>query len=201
MRAFLALQFTISGILGIPNSGQWERVDKQGDISNLNYCVLYPSYLFPFHADGLWQEWSPFSLCSVSCGTGGKMQRHRRCGIPKLGGERICAKDGQPRKEIQDCPSFLECPGSTYIRAVELFMSRIVLYEVQDTYTAISNCKEPCLSFCLCSMLSQWRLAKLGTFWPLLCHLWLWGHDSEKQKLQPSKIWGRENLCIRRSAQ
>ena len=59
--------------------------------------------------NGGWGEWSEFSPCSKTCGSGGIQKRHRYCNspVPKYGGKQ-CVGD---KKEIKPCDGYVQCPG------------------------------------------------------------------------------------------
>lgn len=54
---------------------------------------------------GAWEEWSPWSLCSVTCGRGART-RTRHCAAPRRGGK---ACEG-PELQAKPC-SIATCPG------------------------------------------------------------------------------------------
>lgn len=68
----------------------------------LSVCLLGP---WPTLVDGVWNEWSSWSLCSASCANG-TMQRTRECNGPSYGGSE-CRGEW-----LETVHCFLgECPG------------------------------------------------------------------------------------------
>ena len=61
-----------------------------------------------FLVDGDWSEWSNWSICSSSCGSGSKL-RHRKCTnpVPSYGGLSCFGNSD----DYADCTAPLDCPG------------------------------------------------------------------------------------------
>lgn len=64
---------------------------------------------------GVWEEWSPWSLCSVTCGRGSRT-RTRRCVAPRHGGK---ACEG-PELQAKSC-NIASCPGQYLPLSLLLF--------------------------------------------------------------------------------
>ena len=69
---------------------------------------MFLSSCFPVH--GGWNNWSPFSTCSVSCG-GGSQSSFRSCinPVPQFGGN-ACDGNAELRQPCNEHP----CPGNEY---------------------------------------------------------------------------------------
>ena len=63
-----------------------------------------------FSVDGVWGEWGPYGVCSVTCGGGGTRTRSKTCTTPQNGGN-PCV--GNPPEETEECNNQL-CPGKLY---------------------------------------------------------------------------------------
>lgn len=61
----------------------------------------------PRAVDGAWDEWTPWSLCSSTCGRGYR-DRTRTCKLPKNGGEPCRG----PTRQTKFC-NIAVCPGDT----------------------------------------------------------------------------------------
>lgn len=66
---------------------------------------MAPFLCCPCAVDGAWDEWTPWSLCSSTCGRGYR-DRTRNCKTPKNGGEPC---EGFP-KQTKFC-NIAVCPG------------------------------------------------------------------------------------------
>lgn len=60
---------------------------------------------YPLAVDGAWDEWTPWSLCSSTCGRGYR-DRTRTCKMPKNGGEPCRG----PSRQTKFC-NIAVCPG------------------------------------------------------------------------------------------
>lgn len=69
------------------------------------YLVTWAEFFVLFSVDGAWDEWSPWSLCSSTCGRGYR-DRTRTCKQPQNGGEPCKG----PIKQTKFC-NIAVCPG------------------------------------------------------------------------------------------
>ncbi|XP_012672675.2 A disintegrin and metalloproteinase with thrombospondin motifs 17 [Clupea harengus] len=100
----------------------------------------------PQHVDGDWSAWSPWSMCSRTCGTGAQF-RQRKCDNPPPGpGGRHCQKTSVEHKacEGQPCakglPTFREQQCQSHDRHNNKRKSSM--------WTAVINDDKPCTLFC-----------------------------------------------------
>lgn len=78
------------------------RSSEQSDVLFVSHI---PAALLP--VNGAWDEWSPWSLCSSTCGRGFR-SRTRTCTPPQFGGEPCVG----PEKQTKFC-NIAVCPGGS----------------------------------------------------------------------------------------
>lgn len=83
-----------------------------------NKNKLQPPFL-PCIVDGAWEEWTPWSLCSSTCGRGFR-ERTRTCKPPQNGGEPCVG----PAKQTKYC-NIAVCPGES----APLFYVHSLIYD------------------------------------------------------------------------
>lgn len=66
---------------------------------------------------GAWDEWSPWSLCSSTCGRGFR-SRTRTCTPPQFGGDPC---EG-PEKQTKFC-NIAVCPGTQHANTIYIYIS------------------------------------------------------------------------------
>lgn len=71
----------------------------------LAVCISISLKVFPFAVDGIWQPWSDWGDCPVTCG-GAEHSRNRTCFGPFYDG----ANCSGPATETRDCNT-QHCPG------------------------------------------------------------------------------------------
>lgn len=94
------------------NIGSWKKMSM--DLTIIILVSLHVNHTLAslFAVAGAWDEWSPWSLCSSTCGRGYR-SRTRTCTPPQFGGDPC---DG-PEKQTKFC-NIAVCPGETHNASV-----------------------------------------------------------------------------------
>lgn len=97
----------------------------------------HPASLIP--VNGAWDEWSPWSLCSSTCGRGFR-SRTRTCTPPQFGGEPCVG----PEKQTKFC-NIAVCPGNSIHTLTHTCMFHWLTAQKKN----VSFCPPVSLSSCL----------------------------------------------------
>lgn len=92
-------------VVGGPGDVQDPGPGRSSGQSNVLFVSHIPAALLP--VNGAWDEWSPWSLCSSTCGRGFR-SRTRTCTPPQFGGEPCVG----PEKQTKFC-NIAVCPGGS----------------------------------------------------------------------------------------
>ncbi|KAM8887798.1 A disintegrin and metalloproteinase with thrombospondin motifs 17 isoform 1-T1 [Synchiropus picturatus] len=100
----------------------------------------------PQHVDGDWSSWSPWSMCSRTCGTGVQFRQRKCDNPPPSPGGRHCQKASVEHKACEGTP----CPkGAPSFRDLQcLSYDRHASKKKGTMLTAIINEEKPCVLFC-----------------------------------------------------
>ncbi|XP_064192691.1 A disintegrin and metalloproteinase with thrombospondin motifs 17 isoform X1 [Anguilla rostrata] len=100
----------------------------------------------PQHVDGDWSSWSPWSMCSRTCGTGSSF-RQRKCDNPPPGpGGRHCQKASVEHRACEGAPC---AKGSPTFRDQQCqSLDRQASKRKTNMWTAVVSDEKPCALFC-----------------------------------------------------